>query len=106
VPIITLRRGEPKEVTLSQDARAYTSEYIAALNPAQEPAKRDRVVGTLRALDLDRDWIELEIEGRHQRIVGLEDALDDVIGPLVNRRVTVQVDRVGKRLRFVDIDEV
>jgi hypothetical protein len=96
----------PKEVTLSQDARAYTSEYIAALNPAQEPAKRDRVVGTLRALDLDRDWIELEIEGRHQRIVGLEDALDDVIGPLVNRKVTVQVDRVGKRLRFVDIDEV
>ncbi len=96
----------PKEINLNQDARAYASEYIAAQQPsALEPAKRDKLIGTLRALDLDRDWLEIDVDGRHQRILGLEDAIDDVIGPLVNRRVCVTVDRVGRKLKFVDIDE-
>lgn len=96
----------PKEVKLSVDARDYASRYISQLNRAsQEEGKRDTVSGTLRALDLDRDWLELDIDGRHQRVVGLQDAMDDVIGPLVNKRVNVIVDRLGKRLRFVDIDE-
>jgi hypothetical protein len=95
----------PKEINLSQDARAYAFEYIASLTPPPEEAKRDKLTGVLRALDLDRDWLEIEIDGRHQRIVGLQDAVDDVIGPLVNRRVVVEVDRNGKRLSFVDIHE-
>lgn len=97
----------PKEINLNQDARIYTSEYISSLHPATiESAKRDKLVGTLRALDLDRDWLEVEVDGRHQRIVGLQDTIDDVIGPLVNRRVSVTIDRVGRKLTFVDIEEI
>ncbi|MDQ4420311.1 hypothetical protein OOT33_07670 [Sphingobium sp. DEHP117] len=96
----------PKEINLSPDARHYASEYIASIKALpSDSGTRDKIVGTLRALDLDRDWLEIEVEGRHQRIVGLQDAIDDVIGPLVNKKVTVTIDRVGRKLNFVDIDE-
>jgi hypothetical protein len=38
-------------------------------------------------------------------IEGLQDTVDDVIGPMVNRSVVVRVIRVSDRkLRFVDIE--
>jgi hypothetical protein len=38
-------------------------------------------------------------------IEGLQDAVDDVIGPMVNRTVAVRVVRVSKKkLKFVDIE--
>jgi hypothetical protein len=95
----------PKEVSLSQDARLYADSYIRASLAIGDEAKTDEISGVLRALDLDRDWIEVDVDGRHQRIVGLQDALDDVIGPMVNKKVAVQVERRGKRLRFLDIQE-
>lgn len=95
----------PKEINLSQDARQYTNLYIAALETSLEDGTEDTIQGTLRALDLDRDWIEIDVDGRHQRIIGLQDALDDVIGPMVNKAVEVSVYRRGKRLEFRDIVE-
>jgi hypothetical protein len=96
----------PKEVNLSQDARHYAAAYIAASIPPDGESTRDKVKGVLRALDLDRNWIELEVDGRHQRINGLKNALDDVIGPMVNKAVLVEVNRRGKRLDFIDIVEL
>lgn len=95
----------PKEVTLSADARTYTNEYVASLMPATEASEQGAVTGVLRALDLDKDWLEVDVGGRHQRISGLEDAIDDVIGPLVNRLVRVSYLRSGRRLKFLDIEE-
>jgi hypothetical protein len=95
----------PKEVILSADARTYTNEYVAALMPPAGEAQRDTIAGVLRALDLDRDWLEVEVNGRHQRITGLEDAVDDIIGPLVNREVKVTFLRNGRRMKYLDIEE-
>src|SRR5206468_4443574 len=50
----------PKEVTLSADARTYTNDYIAGSMPTALEAHKDTVIGVLRALDLDRDWLEVE----------------------------------------------
>jgi hypothetical protein len=95
----------PKEVILSPDARTYTNEYVSSLAPEIEGTEQGTVIGVLRALDLDKDWLEVDVEGRHQRITGLEDAIDDVIGPMVNRKVKVKYLRSGRRFRFVDIEE-
>ena len=38
-------------------------------------------------------------------VVGLQDAVDDVIGPVVNRSVVVRVIRASqKKLKFLDIE--
>lgn len=38
-------------------------------------------------------------------VVGLQDAVDDVIGPMVNRSVIVRAVRVSQnKLNFVDIE--
>ena len=61
--------------------------------------------GTLRALDLDRDWLEvIDEQGDSVHIAGLQDTVDDVIGPMVNRRVVVRAVRSGRQLRFRDIE--
>jgi hypothetical protein len=95
----------PKEILLNPDARQYTNRYIAAASPQPQEAIRDTLTGVLRALDLNRDWLDIDVEGRIQRIGGLEEAVDDLIGPLVNRSVTVTFDRTGRKLRFIDIEE-
>lgn len=62
--------------------------------------------GTLRAVDLDSRWLQLTTEsGEGIRVNGVSDVVDDVIGPMVNKAVVVQV-KEGKRGRFTfqDID--
>jgi hypothetical protein len=54
---------------------------------------------------LDRDWLEVLADGENRRIEGLQDTVDDVIGPLVNRPVVVRaIFSVDKKLRFIDIE--
>jgi len=60
--------------------------------------------GVLRALLLDKDWLELWIDGRLVRVNGLAEAVDDVIGPMVDRKLVVQNQRYGKHLKFCDIE--
>jgi hypothetical protein len=60
----------------------------------------------LRALDLDKDWLEIVLDdANHQRVSGVGEAVDDLIGPMVNHNVAVRA-RVGKGgvFRFVDIE--
>lgn len=50
--------------------------------------------GILRALHLDRDWIVIDIPeegGRNVRVRDTGDVIDDVIGPMVNQTVVVDV---------------
>ncbi|MDG2989935.1 hypothetical protein L3556_03150 [Candidatus Synechococcus calcipolaris G9] len=63
--------------------------------------------GTLRGLQLDKDWIELNINGKTETIYEAKE-IDDVIGPMVDRRVVVEVlersDRpVDKKYSLRDI---
>ena len=94
----------PKEIVLNSDARTYTNEYVAAITASESYDGRGTIIGVLRALDLDKDWLEIDVDGRHQRVSGLEDAVDDIIGPLVNREVKVTYVMRGKRMRYVDIE--
>jgi len=57
--------------------------------------------GVLRALHLDKNWLMLTKEdGTHVRFYTVHELLDDVVGPMVNRRVVVSgrlMQRGGKK---------
>ena len=61
-------------------------------------------MGVLRAVHLDRDWLELVVDGEPYRVTKVEEQVDDVIGVMVNKPVIVHVTREGEKLRFVDIE--
>src|SRR5262249_19175220 len=64
------------------------------------------IQGVLRALHLDRDWLEIARTDPpdHIRIDKAGEVLDDVIGPMVNRRVVVRVVRRRKKYLYRDIE--
>lgn len=66
--------------------------------------------GTLRGLQLDDDWIEIRIDDENQKVqkvYGAKEEIDDVVGPMVNRRVVAEVierfDRVEKKYSLRDL---
>ncbi|NJN56989.1 MAG: hypothetical protein HC879_05550 [Leptolyngbyaceae cyanobacterium SL_5_9] len=68
--------------------------------------------GTLRGLQLDDDWIEISIDGNSQKVYGAKEEIDDVVGPMVNRRVVAEViERSDKplkdkySLRYLQLEE-
>jgi hypothetical protein len=76
---------------------------------AREPLGTiERFTGTLRAVHLDQDWLEVTTDEPHRPHVRIQDAgeaLDDVVGPMVNRRVIATVERGSRnRLSFRDIE--
>jgi hypothetical protein len=52
-----------------------------------------QLIGVLRGLQLDDDWIDIDLPGESAptRIIEVGEAIDDVIGPMVNHRVVVDV---------------
>jgi hypothetical protein len=63
--------------------------------------------GILRALHLDQDWIELAVtEGgkdQHIKVYGAGDEVDDILGPMVNHDVVVDVLQAKGKYMFKDI---
>ena len=56
--------------------------------------KEEQLSGILRALHLDKDWIEIHIPEKDQRAIRIfqtGDVIDDIVGPMVNQRVLVDV---------------
>lgn len=67
----------------------------------------ETIRGTLRALHLDKDWLEVTTTDnppQHLKIEEAGDVLDDVVGPMVNRLVNVSIIRRGKKLVYQDIE--
>lgn len=62
--------------------------------------------GILRALHLDKDWLEIATTDTpsHIRIDKAGDVLDDVIGPMVNRSVVLTVVQRGRKYLYRDIE--
>lgn len=61
--------------------------------------------GILRAVHLEKDWIELYVNDAPIRISGVGETVDDVIGPMVNHSVVVHVSRDRKSTyTFRDIE--
>jgi len=63
------------------------------------------VRGVLRALHLDDDWLQIDVDPQNRiRIEGAKEVVDDVIGPMVNRLVVVEATRTKMgRYMFRDI---
>lgn len=62
--------------------------------------------GNLRAVDLDKKWLEISVDGVTRHISGLSEDVDDIIGPMVNHEVVVRARSARKnRLIFVDIEQ-
>lgn len=98
--------GDINPIVFNTDSRAIIgealSEYVQA--PSSVGGRERTVIrGVLRAVHLDKDWLEVVSDGQAFRVKGLQDTIDDVIGPMVNKQVEVQASRYRGALRFIDI---
>lgn len=104
---LEVRSASPRDarsILLSPGSRELISDVLRRETRPPDTEKRRQVQlrGILRALHLDKDWLELfaaSPEGEtHIKIYGAGDALDDVIGPMVNHVVVVDafVGRFGR----------
>ncbi len=96
---------EMRPIELNQASREIISEAVKKHRVKEKKEQAEEVIqlrGTLRGLQLDHDWLEINEHGeppRSIRIYEASEAIDDVVGPMVNHNVIVDVAR--KRTRFV-----
>lgn len=107
---IDLRSGH-SEVSVTAENRAAISKKISAsrvavAKPADSSLQEEQISGTLRAVNLDEDWLIVHQGGEQIRIDNLGDTADDVIGPMVNKNVVVRVLSNSFRKVFIDIERV
>jgi hypothetical protein len=72
----------------------------------EKEEQRVQVKGLLRGLQLDNDWLDVDVSGQDQkpiRIFQASDVIDDLVGPMVNHRVVVDAVLKGNRYYFRDI---
>jgi hypothetical protein len=99
--------GEQQGVLLGPETRKILQKRIKKVEgTSDEYAVPETISGVLRGLHLDEDWIEIVGDQDVTRIAGLQDTLEDVIGPMTNRRVAATIVRSRKKhsVRLVDID--
>ena len=99
--------GETRPAHLDAEARSNINSQLRQKpkEPSREDAQPEEFRGTLRAVHLDKDWLEVVIDGIPVHVEGVQDTVDDVIGPMVNRTVVVRADRLSAaKLRFMDIE--
>lgn len=99
--------GEARPVSLDTETRSSINQQLRQVKPksSDQDANQEELRGTLRAVHLDKDWLDIVVDGVSHHVEGLQDAVDDVIGPMVNRSVVVRVIRLKpKKLKFVDIE--
>lgn len=99
--------SETRPVSLGIESRGNINQQLRKKQSLQEVVNQEHeeLRGILRAVHLDQDWLDVVIEDRSVHIEGLQDTVDDVIGPMVNRSVIVRAVRISeKKLKFVDIE--
>jgi hypothetical protein len=100
-------------VVLAPDSRKAINDTIRKQAPAltiEEEGNAVKLEGILRAVHLDQDWLEVTVVERgeqHIKVWQTGEVIDDVIGSMVNRRVTVDAVLApnGKHV-FKDIQSV
>ena len=105
--LIELRAsGELRPVALGLGARENINLQLRKKSILLEKTEApEELRGILRAVHLDKDWLDVLVDGESIHIIGLQDAVDDVIGPMVNRPVVVRVIRTSKsKCKFLDIE--
>lgn len=93
-------------ITLSPESRKTISGTLRP-KPTEVPkGEFEKLIrGNLRAVDLDGHWLEVLEDDITIKVTGLTDAIDDVIGPMVNHDVIVRARRKGKTFKFIDIEQ-
>lgn len=98
--------GDPTPVVLLPESRKTIAQTLKAEEPPSgSDMEPTTVKGILRAVHLDKDWLEITEDGKTVRVNSVGETLDDVIGPMVNHLVVVRAlkDNKGK-LTFRDIE--
>ena len=99
--------GDVRPVSLGVESRGNINQQLRkkSVLPEKSDEVAEELRGTLRAVHLDKDWLDVLVDGVSIHIEGLQDTVDDVIGPMVNRSVVVRVIHTSKaKFRFVDIE--
>jgi hypothetical protein len=102
VEIRTANETSAEAVYLRPDVRRNVNEAIRVLSPppAEPESSQETIEGILRAVDLDRSWLHIvPDEGEPVRALTSPNELDDVIGPMVNRRVSARIQSESRRSR-------
>lgn len=97
--------GSLATAVLTPDVRRTVQQYL----PPKRPEEQARAphIGVLRALDLDKGWIILaEAQQRTRLSIASDRIFDDVVGPLVNHRVRVEMEWSNQRRKFLVSDIV
>lgn len=105
-----------EKVILVPDSRSVVSKMIKAVSSLRHEIvgaeEEVRLVGTLRGLHLDKDWIEVTIvdqeQEQHIKVTKTGEVIDDMVGPMVNRRVVVDALRTPEGtylFQDIQIDE-
>lgn len=108
---LEIRSDDPKDnIRLDNDTRFFLNDSIRALSARQIDVdlEIEQVVGTLRGVDLERDWLEVVDGSERIRVRDVGEAVDDLIGPLVNHSVIVTVakDATGTLFyRDIELDD-
>jgi hypothetical protein len=95
-------------VVLTPESRQVINEII---RPPKKPGDKEepspeQIHGILRNLHLDSDWLEIAMtygERDTIRVYETGEIIDDIVGPMVNRRVVVDVARRKRKYIFRDI---
>ncbi|MBX3267651.1 MAG: hypothetical protein KF831_13205, partial [Acidobacteria bacterium] len=110
------RSSNVESIVLVPDSRSSVSKLIKSGTQTRDETigadKAIRLFGTLRGLHLDKDWIEVTIldgeQEKHIKVTKTGEVIDDIVGPMVNRRVIVDAIRTPKDEYFfqdIEIDE-
>ena len=109
---LELRSSQAKSpVVLTQESRKSMTNAIRghlSEPPRDEQSKDVSLRGILRAVHLEKDWLEVYVNEAPVRITGVGEAVDDVIGPMVNHSVLVHVsmdNRGSYRFRDIEIED-
>jgi hypothetical protein len=95
-----------KPLLLTSATRQELADTIKKQRQVPGSIVEERVIkGVLRAVHLDSDWLEILDGNDLVKITGVGEAVDDLIGPMVNHEVIVHTTRGrGGSLKFVDIE--
>ena len=98
--------GDSRAISLGVEARVNIRKALKTEQVVSEDATQttEELRGMLRALHLDKNWLDVVVDGVPTHIVGLEDEIDDVIGPMVNKQVVVRVNHVAGKFKYIDIE--
>ncbi|MCK4403822.1 MAG: hypothetical protein KAW02_01905 [candidate division Zixibacteria bacterium] len=83
-------------VFLPESREAINKTLRASKKKTEEESelKEEQLSGILRNLSLDKDWIEIHTPEKDHRTIRISqtgDMIDDIVGPMVNQRVLVDV---------------